>query len=50
MVIAAKRPFNATVFLLIELMAASGITVFPPFRTGVTLTSSQSMGTYTLIR
>jgi hypothetical protein len=38
-------PFRATVFFFTELIATSGITVFPAFRTGVTLTSSHSMGT-----
>ena len=38
-------PFSATVFFFTELIAASGITVLPPFNIGVTLTSSQSMGT-----
>ena len=38
-------PFKATVFFLTELIAASGITVFPPLRIGVTLTSSHSIGT-----
>jgi len=38
-------PFRATVFFFTELIAASGMTVFPAFRTGVTLTSSHSMGT-----
>jgi hypothetical protein len=33
-------PLRATVFFLTELIAMSGITVFPPFNTGVTLTSS----------
>ncbi len=39
-------PFNATVFFLTELIAASGMTVLPPLRTGATLTSSHSIGTY----
>ena len=38
-------PFKATVFFLTELIAASGMTVLPPLRTGATLTSSHSMGT-----
>ena len=39
-------PFNATVFFRTDWMAWSGITVLPPFSTGVTLTSSHWMGTY----
>jgi hypothetical protein len=41
----AYQPFNATVFFRTDWMAWSGITVLPPFRTGVTLTSSHWMGT-----
>ena len=41
-----NSPFKATVFFLTDAIAESGITVFPPFVTGVTLTSSQLMGTY----
>ena len=35
-----NAPFNATVFFLTDWMAASGMTVLPPLRIGVTLTSS----------
>jgi hypothetical protein len=40
-----RAPLRATVFFLIELTAASGMTVLPPFRTGVTSTSSHWIGT-----
>ena len=39
-------PLRATVLRLTDWMAASGMTVFPAFRMGVTLTSSHCMGTY----
>lgn len=39
-------PFNATVFFLTLVMASSGITVLPSLRTGATLTSSQTIGTW----
>ena len=41
----AYIPLRATVFFLIEFTAASGITVLPPFKTGVTSTSSHWIGT-----
>ena len=43
-----NTPLRATVFFLTEVIAESGITVFPPLNTGVTLTSSHSIGTYEL--
>jgi hypothetical protein len=38
-------PLRATVFFFMELTAESGMTVFPPFKTGVTSTSSHWIGT-----
>lgn len=45
--IANYAPFNATVFFFTDWIAASGMTVLPPLRIGVTLTSSHSIGTFT---
>ena len=39
-------PLRATVLRLTDWIAASGMTVFPALRMGVTLTSSHCMGTY----
>lgn len=47
--IRGDTPFSATVFLLTDWIADSGMTVFPPFNTGVTLTSSHCTGTYTRV-
>ena len=45
-----RPPFKATVFFLTDWIAFSGMTVLPPFNTGVTLTSSHCIGTYKTLR
>lgn len=42
----AKGPFNATVFFLMDAIAASGMAVLPFLRIGVTSTSSHLIGTW----
>jgi hypothetical protein len=46
MVTDVSLPLSATVFLFTDAIASSGMTVFPPLRTGVTLTSSHWIGTF----
>ena len=44
------QPFSPILFLFMDEMAAGGIVVFPSGRrTGVTLTSSQSIGTWKIV-